>query len=155
MFTLIIIWFLKDFMQVLAMGIFTVPDFYLMTVIMLALLSNSDKKRQIFYIWAAFLGGFLWDLRWTNLPGLTAATSAAAVGLACYLWHKAPAQGRSLPLFVFFLTMSQLFMGVCYILFWTIPSQVAFRQILVQMLLTVPVIALISLFFWKVYDRHV
>lgn len=155
MLTLVFVWLLKDFLQVLAMGIFTVPDFYLMTVMMLTLLSNSDKNRQISYIWAAFIGGFLWDLRWTNMPGLTAAAGAAAVSLCCYLWHKAPAQGRSLVLFVVFMTLSQLFIGICYIIFWTAPSQVAYRQITVQMLLTVPVITRISLLFWKVYDRHV
>jgi len=65
---LAMLWFLQDFVQVFLMGFFIVPNIYLMTLLLMALLPATGKERQIMIIWAAFVGGLIWDFRWTNLP---------------------------------------------------------------------------------------
>ena len=73
---LFVVWLLQDFAQLLLMGICIVPDVFLMTALFMALLPGVSGERQTKLVWAAFAGGLLWDLRWTNLPGLSAASSA-------------------------------------------------------------------------------
>ncbi len=148
-------WLIQDFAQVLMMGLSMVPDIFLLSIILSALLSNNRRDRQILLIWIAFLGGLIWDLRWTNLTGLTAAVNAAAVSLVCFVWQMTPAQGRTVALFTVMCMAVQIFSGVVHYIFWIIPSQAAVRQITVQSLLSVPVIIIISLLYWKASDKHV
>ncbi|NLX84683.1 MAG: hypothetical protein GXZ00_03580 [Synergistaceae bacterium] len=155
MISLTVIWFLQDFIQVFLMGFFIVPDIFLMSLLFVALLPGTIKEKQVLLIWVAFAGGIIWDFRWTNLPGLTAAINAGLVSLSCYTWRKLPAQGRTVVLFAFILTASILFSGLAHFVLWTVPSQVAFRQILVQQLLGVPLVVIFSLIYWKASDRNV
>jgi len=50
---LAMLWFLQDFVQVFLMGFFIVPNIYLMTLLLMALLPATGKERQIMIIWAA------------------------------------------------------------------------------------------------------
>lgn len=151
---LVVIWLLQDFAQLLLMGICMVPDLYLLTILFMALLPDTTKERQNMLVWAAFVGGVIWDLRWTNLPGLTAAIGGGIVGLACFLWQKTPAQGRSAGLFAVMSVFCELMYAGVHFFFWTIPSQTAMRQFVVQQLMAVPLIAIFSWLFWKVTVRH-
>lgn len=151
----IVLWLLQNFLQVLIMGICTVPDMFMMSLIMYAVLAQPHKDRQIVFIWIAFVGGLIWDLRWTNIPGLTAALNGILVSLACSFWNSAPAQGRSSLLFAAMLAFAQAVSGFINYIFWTVPSQVAIRQFVVQMLISVPVIAIISLIHKKASEEHV
>ena len=92
MIYLIATWLLQDFLQVFLMGFFIVPNIFLMLLLLMSLLPAVRKEKQIFLIWIAFAGGLIWDFRWTNLPGLTAALNAGLVAGACFLWYKIPAQ---------------------------------------------------------------
>jgi len=149
-----VIWLVQDFMQVFSMGICIVPDIFLFSVLLLALTPGSGTGRQSALIWAAFAGGLLWDLRWTNLPGLTAAINGAAVAAACHIWHKVPAQARTVTLFVIISGCAHLLSGIIHFCFWTIPSQAAIRQLAVQQLLAVPALIVVSLVFWRLSDKH-
>ena len=151
---LFVVWLLQDFVQLLLMGICMVPDLYLLTILFLALIPNTSKERQNMLVWAAFIGGVIWDLRWTNLPGLTAAIGGGVVGLACFLWQKVPSQGRSAGLFAVMSIFCELLYAGVHFFFWTIPSQTAMRQFLVQQLMAVPLIILFSWLFWKVSVKH-
>jgi hypothetical protein len=155
MISLIAIWFLQDFIQVFLMGFFIVPNIFLMLLLFIALLPGTRKEKQIWLVWVAFAGGIIWDFRWTNLPGLTAALNAGLVSVSCYTWHKLPAQGRTVALFTSILTASILFSGLAHFALWTVPSQVALRQFLVQQLLGVPLVVIFSLIYWKASDRNV
>lgn len=155
MITFVAIWLMQDIAQVLAMGFCLTPDFFLMAVLFYALSPNATKGRQSLLIWVAFLGGLLWDLRWTNLPGMTAAINSFAVTASCLIWAKTPAQGRSAPLFGAFLAASQLLSSLVYYLLWTVSNQVGVRQLIVQLLLSVPVVLITSLLYWKISDKHV
>ena len=99
---LFVVWLLQDFAQLLLMGICIVPDVFLMTALFMALLPGVSGERQTKLVWAAFAGGLLWDLRWTNLPGLSAAIGGGVLGLICFLWYKTPAQGRTAGTFTVF-----------------------------------------------------
>ena len=95
MILLSLIWLLQDFAQLLLMGICMIPDVFLLTILFIALLPEKSKEEQSKLVWIAFFGGLLWDLRWTNLPGLTSAISGGVIGLACFIWQKLPAIGRT------------------------------------------------------------
>ncbi len=155
MISLIAVWFLQDFVQVFLMGFFVVPNIYLMTLLLLSLLPTARKERQIVLIWAAFAGGLIWDFRWTNLPGLTAALDAGILSASCWIWQKIPAQGRSPVFFAFLMIGSVLFSGTVHFMLWTVSSQVALRQFFVQQLLGVPLVVVFSLIYWKVSERNV
>ena len=152
MIALTVIWLLQDFFQVFTMGILMAPNVFLMSVIFLALRPRGDNEKYGAFIWAAFIGGLIWDLRWTNLPGLTAAVNSAVTAMACIIW---PVQGRSVALFTVMITVSMVATGLAHSLFWTMPSQAALRQLAVQQLAGVPAVVLISIIYWRVSDRHV
>ncbi len=155
MIYLIAAWFLQDFVQVFLMGFFIVPNIYLMLIILMSLLPMTKKERQIMLIWAAFAGGLIWDFRWTNLPGLTAAINGGLAALSCLLWQKIPAQGRTVVFFAVILTGATLFSGFAHFALWTVPSQVALRQFFVQQLLGVPLVIVFALIYWKVSEWNV
>lgn len=155
LFLLTLLWLLQDFIQVFVMGIFLVPDIFLLSLILLVVLRQEHKDRQIILIWIAFFGGLFWDFRWTNLPGLTAAFNGGAVAAVAYFWYKAPVQGRTTILFAFYAVMAQALSGVLHYVFWNVESQVAIRQFLVQQLMSVPVLVILCLIFWKSSNSHV
>ena len=152
---LAMLWFLQDFVQVFLMGFFIVPNIYLMTLLLMALLPATGKERQIMIIWAAFVGGLIWDFRWTNLPRLTAAHNAGLVAASCWAWQKIPAQGRTPIFFAVIVLAAMLFSGSVHFALWTVSSQVALRQFFVQQLLGVPLAIIFSLVYWKVSERNV
>lgn len=151
---LLVVWLLQDCFQLLFMGICVVPDVYLLSVLFMTLLPGVSRERQTKLVWAAFIGGLLWDLRWTNLPGLTASISGGVIGLVCFLWYKTPIQGRTTGTFAVLAVFCELLYSVVHFSFWTIPSQTAVRQFLVQQFIAVPVIVFFSWLFWKVSLRN-
>ena len=154
-FLFVLLWMLQDFFQVFVMGIFLVPDIFLLSLIMLAVLHPAHKDRQVMLIWAAFIGGLVWDFRWTNLPGLTAAFNGGAVAAVAYFWYKAPVQGRTTLLFAFYALLVQAASGLVHYVFWNVDTQAAIRQFMVQQLMSVPVLVILCLIFWKASDKHV
>ena len=147
---LFVIWLLQDFVQLLLMGLCMVPDAFLMTALFMALLPGVSRERHSRLVWAAFIGGLAWDLRWTNLPGITAAIGGGLVGLACFIWQKTPVQGRTSGLFAIMAALCELIYAGVHFFFWTIPSQTAMRQFIVQQLMAVPLIVIFAWLYWKV-----
>lgn len=152
--SLALILLLQDFLQVFVMGIFLVPDIFLVSVLLFALVRSDNKAKQVTLIWIAFIGGLLWDLRWTNLPGMTAALNGAAVAAAIFFWYKAPVQGRTTLLFGLFTLLTQVLSGVIHYIFWYAGTQASLRQFMVQQILCVPVLVVLCFIFWKVSDRN-
>lgn len=150
-----LIWYVQDFFQVLVMGISIVPNLFLLSLLAGALLQHTQSNKAITFIWIAFLGGLIWDLRWTNLPGLTASINALSVSAAVSFWHKTPSQGRGTVLFGAILFAISVISGFTHYLFWSIPNQAALRQLLVQQIITLPIIALVSIVFMKASEKNV
>lgn len=149
-----LIWLLQDFLQVFVMGIFIVPDIFLLSVVLAAVM-RGGKEGGPKLVWAAFIGGLIWDLRWTNLPGLTAAVNGAVVAAVLTFWYKAPVQGRNTTLCALFMVLSQLLSGGVQFLFRNLNTQAALRQFAVQQLMSIPVLVIICIIFWKVESRDV
>lgn len=154
-FILVLIFLLQDFLQVLVMGIFLVPDIFLLGAVLFALLLGNDKDFRIVLIWIAFIGGLIWDLRWTNLPGLTASFNGAAVSAIICFWQKTPVQGRTTATFAFYIFAAQILSGLIHYVSWNVFTQVALRQFMVQQILSVPVLVILCFIFWRVSERNV
>lgn len=154
MILLSLIWLLQDFAQLLLMGICMIPDVFLLTILFIALLPEKSKEEQSKLVWIAFFGGLLWDLRWTNLPGLTSAISGGVIGLACFIWQKLPAIGRTPLAFMAVSAFCELVYALGHYFFWTIPSQSALRQFIVQQLIAVPVIIIFAWLFGRASERN-
>ncbi|MBQ9881600.1 MAG: hypothetical protein IJM42_03195 [Synergistes sp.] len=153
MIFLSLIWLLQDLVQLILMGICMIPDVFLLTILFLALLPWKTRDDQSKLIWAAFIGGLLWDLRWTNLPGFTSAVGCGLVGAACIMWQKLPAIGRTPVAFMFISAACQLLYALTHCFFWAMPSQSALRQFIVQQLIAVPVIIIFTLLYGRVSER--
>lgn len=138
----------------MVMGIFIIPDIFLLSVLLFALMRSGNKDKQIMLLWIAFVGGLLWDFRWTNLPGLTAAFNGVIVAVMASFWYKAPVQGRTTLLFALCTLTTQILSGVVHYFFWSVTTQAALRQFLVQQILCVPVIVILCFIFWKVSDNN-
>lgn len=152
---LALLWLLQDLVQTFTIGLSLVPDIFMISIIYAALVDSGDREKQVKLIWMAFIGGILWDLRWTNLPGLTAAINGGMVAISCFIWEKLPAQGRSASTFTLLLISTQILSRLINIAFWTIPTQVAVRQITVQILLSIPIIVIFSYLYHKARGNRV
>lgn len=148
-------WLLQDLLQVLIMGFSLVPDIYMLMLLGYALFPATDDAKLKKIIWATFFGGMLWDLRWTNLPGLTSCLGVIIIWLVNCYWRKVPAQGRSPVLFAFLLFVAQLALTLVNYMFWTIPNHVALRLISVQILLVIPLIIVGTCLYKKVFENYV
>ena len=82
------LWLLQDLMQVLFLGFFVVPDLFFLGVLQRALREEDARDLLPRWVWFAFLGGLLWDLRWTSVPGITAAIQAGALTVVSALWYR-------------------------------------------------------------------
>ncbi|MDR3076622.1 MAG: hypothetical protein LBU26_04925 [Synergistaceae bacterium] len=139
------VWLLQDLLQVLAMGIVMVPEFFLLFV-MFAIVSGSLRPERIsVLIWLAFAGGVVWDLRWVTYPGMSGLVNVLSV-LAIYtVWNRTPLAGRSVLLFGLLSGAAHFLSGVGHYIAWAVPGQAAMRMFLIQQLLGVPVLALLCM----------
>ncbi|MDR2527505.1 MAG: hypothetical protein LBD04_00605 [Synergistaceae bacterium] len=93
-----VFWLAQDLLTVLTNGAVRVPEIFLLSLAYRLL--TGEREAGVFSIWAAFLGGLLWDLRWVGFPGFYTLTYVAVVMGLLGLWNTLPAQGRT-PLVVF------------------------------------------------------
>lgn len=136
--TLILLWLLQDMLQVLFMGFFLVPDLFF-----IGLLKAFIGHREVPYqwpVWAALLGGVLWDMRWTSVVGLTGAIQAVTITVAGSIWVRTPSPGRTPLLWVVLACSSQLALGVVRLILWGDSSVAALRMLLIQQLTALPLI---------------
>jgi hypothetical protein len=139
----IVVWLLQDMLQVLSMGFLLSPEFFLL-VVAYRMVSGPLRQRTVsMWIWVAFAGGVLWDLRWASSAGMSGLVNAVAV-LAVYLvWNRTPIAGRSVILFAAVAAAVHFLSGIAHYLAWATPSQVAVRMFLIQQLLSIPGLALL------------
>ena len=97
----------------------------------------------------------MWDLRWTNLPGLTAALNGALLALVFVVWHLIPAQGRNTKSFIACTLAVQILSAAVHAMFWTATSMTTLRLFAIQQLVGVAFIMLLGLVHKKAIYRHV
>jgi hypothetical protein len=134
-------------LQVLAMGFMVVPEFFVLTVACEIVAGFSGQARISFWLWFAFAGGVLWDLRWAASPGMSGLVNAASVFVIYLIWNRTPIPGRS-ALFLAVITGALHFVSGCvHYLAWASPGEVAMRMFVIQQLLAIPAIALICMIY--------
>lgn len=151
-----VVWLLQDLLQVLAMGFMLVPEFFLLVVAYKVISGPLTNRRISWWIWFAFGGGMLWDLRWATVPGMSALLNLTGVAFVYWSWDRTPLGGRNAFLFAALVGGIHFMSGVAHYLAWAVPSQAAIRMFLVQQLLTIPVlIALCTIYAFKATKTHV
>lgn len=149
-------WLLQDILQVLAMGFMLVPECFLL-VMMYRIVSGPLNPRRIsWWVWFAFAGGALWDLRWAAFPGMSALINVAAVATLYWIWNRTPLGGRSAILFATLAGGIHFLSGIAHYFAWAVPSQAAIRMFLTQQLLSVPVLVILCMVYaFKATETHV
>jgi rod shape-determining protein MreD len=89
-------WYIQDFLWVLGTGKVIVPEFFLLILIVLSL---REPSRGVEILWAGFLGGILWDLRWIGFPGLSSLFYVVTILMSRWAWFSLPISGRTMPVF--------------------------------------------------------
>ena len=115
MIPVIFSWYVQDLFQVLLSGKFLVPDLFL---VFLIYRMTGDPKDVHSVVWPAFVGGFLWDLRWTALPGFTAAVYSLLAGVCVVVWNQVPDSGRNARLFLVLVLSAQVLAGLVRFISW-------------------------------------
>jgi hypothetical protein len=152
----LLVWLLQDFMQVLAMGIMLVPEFFLLVVLYKLISGPLVPARIVGWLWFAFLGGVLWDLRWATAPGMSGLINVLALVLVYWIWDRTPIGGRGALLFAALAGCAHFLSGIAHYVAWAVPSQAALRLFAIQQFLTVPVlIGLCMIYAFKVPQTHV
>jgi len=151
-----VIWLVQDLLQVLAMGFMLVPEFFLL-MLAYGIVSGSLRHERIsLWIWFAFAGGLLWDLRWAASPGMSALINVGAVIVIYAVWNRTPLAGRGVFLFAVLGGATQFLSGLAHYLAWATPSHAAVRMFIIQQLLSIPAIALLSMIYaFRRTDAHV
>lgn len=136
-----VIWLIQDLAQVLAMGVMLVPELFLLAVIYGMLAGSFTKKSVAIWIWASFVGGLLWDLRWASVPGMSSLINVICVVLVCWRWSSTPTSGHSPFQFSFLCAAAHFISGMAHYFAWAVPSSAAVSMFIVQQLVTVPIYA--------------
>lgn len=152
----VLVWLLQDIIQVVFMGIFLVPEIFLLALIFASLQPDNERGHNFgWYIAVGFVGGLLWDFRWTNIPGLTAALNGVLLALIFTSWHLIPVQGRNDKTFAACALGAQLISAAVHAMLWTVSSSVAVRLFAIQQLFGIALIILLSFAYKKAIYRHV
>ncbi|MDR1979955.1 MAG: hypothetical protein LBQ42_14590 [Synergistaceae bacterium] len=93
-------WLVQDLLTVLTFGAMQIPEIFLLCLVYRLL--TQDWEGNVPLIWAAFLGGLLWDLRWVGIPGFFTLSYVGVVMVVLWIWNTLPVSGRT-PLVIFFL----------------------------------------------------
>lgn len=137
MISLAAVWYLQDLLQVMFSGKFLVPDlFFLFVVFRIAVMTGNVSS----VVWPAFLGGLVWDLRWTALPGLTAAAYAFSATVCVLAWNHIPDSGRTPRLFLILAICGHLFIGIVRFLAWGNGRSDLFGIFAVQQIAALPIV---------------
>jgi rod shape-determining protein MreD len=98
--TYVAFWLLQDFLTVLTFGTMRIPELFLLYLVYRIL--SREWEKNVSVIWAAFLGGLIWDLRWIGIPGFFILSYVSVVMVVLWVWNTLPTSGRT-PAIIFFL----------------------------------------------------
>lgn len=137
-------WYLQDMVQVLMEGWGHAPDLFLFYLIFRCARAPEEETTLI---WTAFLGGLLWDFRWSGLFGLNAGIFGGILALVSVLWKWIPFTGRSCWILAAFMAGSHAVLLIARTLFFGVGSKEAAFAFAVQLITAVPVILILGFVF--------
>ena len=144
-----IFWYLQDLIQILGGGIFPVPELFFLAVFSAFVAGNEAPSQAL---WTVFVGGLLWDLRWTGLPGFTAALWAVVMGAVAIFWQAIPVQGRHGAIFLFIAAGSHAALGGCRGLLYALSGFPIWPEILWQQIFGLPLVSIAAL--WLAHRKE-
>ncbi len=139
-----LLWYAQDLLQILMEGWAFAPDLFLF-YLLFRCAKTPENERTL--IWTAFLGGILWDFRWSGLLGLNAAMYGGLLSLFSVFWKRTPFTGRSHWILMGFLAATHGVLTLSRIFFFGIASREVAFAFVVQLLSAVPVILIVGFFF--------
>ena len=139
-------WYLQDLFQVIFGGWAVAPDLFLTYLLSKGL---TDERDYDIYLWGCFIGGLLWDLRWTGIPGFSASLYGAIFMVFRLLWTIIPKEGRVPALFLGFSSSALAVSAVARLLLFYSGRPVIGSATVVFVLLTLLSIAIS----WGYYSR--
>ena len=137
------IWLLQDLLQVLLLGFCLVPNLCVTYLLLVTMLDFSNDALARDALWGAFVGGILYDLRWTNVPGASALLWCLSLAVASVVWGYIPQNARNYVAhfwLVFFVLLSS---ELIHFVLFAVSSGAILRLMLLNMVMSL-VVALIS-----------
>lgn len=97
---LVILWLIQDFLTVFSGGGMQIPSIYMLGIVYSLLVDDGNENTapdmsKLWGIWASFIGGILWDLRWVGIPGFYTVGYVIVVMTVIQVWGMIPPQGRA------------------------------------------------------------
>ena len=143
-------WFLQDLLQVFFLGFCLVPNIYLASLLLVSMLDFSNDKLSTEALLWAFVGGFFYDLRWTNIPGCSSLSWCLALALATAVWEHIPVNTRDYASYFLLSFFTLLFSELFLFIFFANSSLTLWKLLFLSVLLCLLVAFLSSI----VYKRN-
>ena len=124
-------WLFQDLLQVLVHDWILAPDVFLMAL--LFALPLKDHKGGLL-LWVAFLGGILWDLRWSGLIGLTGGLYVMALMGMKGIWELVPPSAKGFRIVLGLVLGFHFIVGLLRLLFFGGQGEALFVQFAGQQL---------------------
>jgi len=140
----VLFWYAQDLLQVLMEGWAFAPDLFLFYLLFRC---SKRPEEETTWIWTAFLGGILWDFRWSGLLGLNAALFGGLLALFSIFWKRIPFTGRSHWSLMGVLAAVYGVLVLSRIIFYGIASREVAFAFAVQVMTVVPVIFIVGFVF--------
>lgn len=145
---LIFAWLTQDFFAVVMSDAILIPDIYLMCIIFWSFsIKDAPMELDIFLIWAAFVGGLLWDLRWIGVPGFFSLLYVFSFLCAKWIWDLFPKSGQTVMVFFLISWGVQLPGFIISLYLWSVKTALYLQLFLLYQAYSIPLAAFFSLLF--------
>ncbi|MCF7934924.1 MAG: hypothetical protein K9L28_01070 [Synergistales bacterium] len=128
-------WYAQDLLQVLLARGFFVPELFFLALFFQGVTEEYDLSTLI---WSAFLGGLLWDLRWSGLPGFTSVLYVAILTVGFGIWSAIPRQARTAMIVVLIAGGCHCAAGTTRVLLLDFPERDTLLLLILQQLMALP-----------------
>lgn len=148
----VISWFFQDILQAFLSQSILVPEYFLPFLLYRVFSSEYDSKA---FIWIAFGGGILWDLRWTGLPGMSSGIYVSIILLLNWIWSLLPETGRTTLVFVILMWSGSFLVYLSRIFVWDARGYSFYSGFIVQQLCIIPLLILMGVWRnWKAGQQN-
>lgn len=122
-----------------------VPDVFLVALLFAVTLKG---RKESLLLWIGFLGGILWDFRWSGLIGLTAGLYVMALIGMKGIWDLVPPSARGLRMAIGLILGFHFMVGSLRLLFFGGQSGALFAQFVGQQL-GGALVVLLAYIYWR------